>query len=228
MQGIQIQEAKAPWVMFETRGEEDREASLREGRYVAKDVDYVLITPHGSRDQIERVATEWFDHLQTEVGQGRFEAAWLRAYKNAYENWKEGRELPQSGTPILNWPVLSPSQVRMLQDLRILTLEVLAAANEETIRRLGMGGRNLVQKAKDFLAQAEGPGKITQEMSFLRTQNEELMKTVQNLNDTVQALRAQIGTKDASSGEQPLEQGSNGIGANDLLDAPAKAPLKKL
>jgi hypothetical protein len=166
--GLQIAEAKAPWVMFERRAVEDRAESIKQGRYVAKDVDFVLITPHGSKDQIERVADEWLGSMDREVKSGRLPEEWARRYRTAYESWKEGKGIPLDGTPIVNWPVVSPAQVAMLQGLKILTVESLASANEQLMGRLGMGGRALVEKAKDFLRASDGPGKIAQEMEALR------------------------------------------------------------
>ena len=235
MPGIQIADAKAPWVVFETRAEEDRDASIQQGRFVARDVDYAIITPHGSKDRVERVVKEWFDHLDREAAQGRFESNWLTAYKRAYVSWKEGREIPTEGTPIINWPLLSPSQVRMLQDLHILTVEVLANANEELIRRLGMGGRNLVQKAKDYLAQAT-PGKAAEETAALRSQVESQGHTIKDLQEKLDTLKAtqnaakMPGALSSTAAFEGLDGGVPGIGASDLLDltTPTAPARKKL
>lgn len=224
MSGIQIAEAKAPWVMFERRGVEDRAATIAEGRYVAKDVDYVLVTPHGSKDQFEIVAEEWFAAKERDVREGRFSGEWLKAYKRGYAEWKEGREIPLEGTPVINWPVLSPAQVRMLQDLHVLTVEVLANANEELIKRLGMGGRALVQKAKDFLAQTD-KGKVAEEMGAMRARLEALELQNASLQQQNAALAAAV---PAGQAQQPA--GGQGIGSGDLFDTDTPAPtgLRKL
>lgn len=230
MPGIQIADAKAPWVVFETRAEEDRDASIQQGRFVARDVDYAIITPHGSKDRVERVVKEWFDYLEREATQSRFDANWLAAYKRAYASWKEGREIPTEGTPIINWPLLSPSQARMLQDLHVLTVEVLAGANEELVRRLGMGGRNLVQKAKDYLAQAT-PGKAAEETAALRSQVESQEHTIKDLQEKLAAFKAaQDAAKLPGTSAQPgsFDDSVPGIGASDLLDQQAPVARKKL
>lgn len=230
MPGIQIADAKAPWVVFETRAEEDRDASIQQGRFVARDVDYAIITPHGSKDRVERVVKEWFDYLEREAAQNRFDANWLAAYKRAYASWKEGREIPTEGTPIINWPLLSPSQARMLQDLHVLTVEVLAGANEELVRRLGMGGRNLVQKAKDYLAQAT-PGKAAEETAALRSQVESQEHTIKDLQEKLAAFKAaQDAAKLPGTSAQPgsFDDSVPGIGASDLLDQQAPVARKKL
>jgi hypothetical protein len=218
MAGVQIADAKAPYVMFERRAVEDREASVNQGSYVAKDVDFALITPHGSKDQIERVASEWFKMLEDQVREQRFDPAWLKAYKAAYADWREGKEIPLEGTPIINWPVVSPAQVKMLQDLHILTVEVLAAGNEEVIKRLGMGGRALVQKAKDYLAAAKDGGKLAEQMGALRIKAEQQEEQIKNLVEANASLR-----RGQDNERQPALAGDD-IG--DLIDRPAATQRK--
>ena len=53
------EDAKPPFVIFETRAVEDREQSIAEGHYVAKDVNYAIITPAGTKDRIEKVAEDF-------------------------------------------------------------------------------------------------------------------------------------------------------------------------
>jgi hypothetical protein len=67
-------------------------------------------------------------------------------------------------------------------------VEDLAQANEETISRLGMGGRDLKSKAVSWMAAAAGPGKVAEELSALRAslsdataRNEVLEKQVRDL-----------------------------------------------
>ena len=88
-----IAEARPPYVTFELRGEEDRDASITAGHYVAKDVAYALITPRGSKDRIERVADEWFAQLKRDVDEQRFPRDWLRHFEQAYTDWKAGKEI---------------------------------------------------------------------------------------------------------------------------------------
>jgi hypothetical protein len=220
--GIQIAESKAPWIAFVTRAVEDRAASIAAGRYVAKDQDYVLITPHGSKDRIEQIAGEWLDTMDQEVRNKRLPEEWAKSYRRAYASWKEGNGIPLEGTPIINWPVVSPAQIELLKSLKVLTVEVLAGANEELIRRLGMGGRALVDKAKDFLQAADGPGKLAQEMEALRQMVVGLKARTETLEEQNQALRQQV-----RSGQQVGEP-QEAFSASDILDEPATPSFKPL
>jgi hypothetical protein len=219
--GIQIAESKAPWISFVTRAVEDRAASIAAGRYVAKDVDFVLITPHGSKDRIEQIASEWLDTMDQEVRNKRLPEEWAKSYRRTYASWKEGNGIPLEGTPIVNWPVVSPAQIELLKSLKVLTIEVLAGANEELIRRLGMGGRALVDKAKDFLKAADGPGKVAQEMEALRQMVVDLKARTETLEEQNQALRHQV------RAGQPVGEDLQ-VAASDILDEPSTPSFKKL
>jgi hypothetical protein len=189
---MEIAEDRPPYVTFEVRGVEDRDASIAAGMYKTKDVDFALITPQGSKDRIERIVSEWFENLQLQVQQNRFKGDWLRQYRGAYDAWKEGRELPLNGTPILTWPVLSPTQSKTCIDANIRTVEDLALANEETIGRLGMGGRDLKSKAVSWMTAAAGPGKITEEMAALRANLSDANDRNATLEKQVKDLAAQV------------------------------------
>ena len=167
-------EERPPYVRFEFRAVEDRAESITQGHYVSRDVAFALVTPAGSKDTIERVVEDWFAQLDQQVREERFPAHWLKAYKDAYEAWKTGNEIPLTGTAVKNWPVLSPSQTKLLLDLGIRAVEDLAVANEETIARLGMGGRALKQKAIEWLASAKDSGKQVEEIVALKAKNADL------------------------------------------------------
>mgnify|MGYP001276829933 CR=1 FL=1 len=187
-----ISENRPPYVTFELRAVEDREASIREGHYIAHDVAYAIITPQGSKDRIERVAEEWFVMLERQAQDNRFPREWARAYKAAFEEWKAGNEPAVNGTDVKNWPVLSPSQLRACLELRLRTVEDVAAMNEESILRLGMGGRTLKAKAKDWLEAAASTGKQAENLSALRTAHDDLLLRNKSLEQQVKELQATV------------------------------------
>jgi len=189
---VQKLEERPPYVRFEVRAEEDRQASLDAGHYVGKDVHYALITPMGSKDCIERKADEWFDKLKQDVSEGRCPREWLAAFKEVYKEWCEGREAPVNGTPITDWPPVSPSQVKTLLSLQVRTVEDLAAANEEVLGRIGMGGRALKQRAIDWLTSSESAGKASGELSSLKAANENLQARNTQLEAQLKELVAKV------------------------------------
>ena len=189
---MQIEEARPPYITFEVRAVEDRNASIESGQYKTRDEEFVLVTPQGSKDRIERVASEWFTSLEEQVKQNRMPADWVRQFRGAFEAWRQGKEIPIEGTAILTWPVLSPSQIRSCIDAQVRTVEDLAAANEETIGRIGMGGRALKEKAQTWVTSAGGKGKVVEELSSLKAALSDAKLRNESLEMQVKELAAQV------------------------------------
>lgn len=194
------QEAKPPFVIFETRAVEDRTKSIEEGHYVAKDAVYAIITPAGTKDRIEKLAEDWLHDLADAVKQDRFPAQWLDAYESAFKAWCENRAIPEFGVPITDWPALSPAQVRMLQDIGLRTVEHVAEATEEAVGRMGMGGRALKSKAQAYLDASSDAGKVSAELDAMRqrlqelesrdTEREERLKSLESENAKLKQAEA--------------------------------------
>lgn len=181
-----------PYVNFEFRPEEDREATIKSGCYIARDVAYAIITPPGSKDRIERVAAEWLAKIKRDAQEGRIKKEWYNSFVAAFEAWEKGQEAPTSGTAVEKWPPLSPAQLATLRAAGIRTVEILAAANEEIIGRLGMGGRALKQQAIDWLKSANEQGKVTTELSALRAENADLVERNKSLEERLSEMSRKL------------------------------------
>lgn len=169
-----MDDPKPPYVRFEARAVEDRQASIDAGHYVAKDVIFAIVTPSGTREVLEKVASEWIDGLKESVTNERIPADWLSYYQRRLADWKESRESPEEGTPITNWSALSPAQTKTLLDLHIRTVEDVAAMTEEAIDSLGMGARAIRSKAQAWLDSSKDTGKVAAELEALRQENSQL------------------------------------------------------
>lgn len=189
---LTIKENRPPYVRFETRAVEDRQASVDAGHYVGRDVAFALITPQGSKDCIEREVSDWFASAEQQVLEGRLPPEWLDAFKRSFKSWKDGQELPVEGTPIVNWPAISPAQVKMLLSIQIRSVEDLAAANEESLNRMGMGARALKQRAQSWLQSADGTGKSAEQLAALQVSNEELARKNSDLERLVKELAGKL------------------------------------
>lgn len=228
---VQKLEERPPFVRFETRSIEDREATVAKGMYVGNDVDYALITPHGSKDVIEREVKDWLEQLRHQVAQERCNPEWAMAFQRMYEAFKEGKELPVSGTPVLNWPGLSPSQVKQLLSLNFRAVEDVAAMNEEAIARLGMGARALRDRARLFLETAQNVGSVAEKAAAIEVENAQLKASNDSLKAQVDLLSRQVAAIAAaqaglSGGQSPQPTGD--ISAADLLDDEKPAAMTKL
>lgn len=185
------EDAKPPYVTFEVRAVEDRTASIEKGHYMSKDVIYAVITPAGTKDRIEKVAEDWLTDLEEAVRQERFPTHWLRAYRQAFESWKETREIPENGTPVANCALFSPAQVKILLDLNLRTVEQVAEAHEEALARIGMGARALKQRAQAWLDSSKGQGQLAGELEELRQAISELRQRDSEREEELSLLRSE-------------------------------------
>jgi hypothetical protein len=174
---------RPPYIAFEARAVEDRNASIEAGHYVARDVDYVIITPAGSKDRIERVAEEWLAQIRRQSVEGKYNPVWQQHFEAAYKAWKETNTIPEDGTSVRAWPLLSPAQVATVLAANIRTVEDLAVANEDALRRLGMGGRDLKAKAVAWLESAKDAGKVASENAALKVEIESLKAQLLELSE---------------------------------------------
>lgn len=181
------------YVRFETRPIEDKAASLEKGHYIARDVDYVLLTPPYSKDVNIFKVEQWFKQLEHDQMAERIPRSWVENYKQAYQAWKRGQELPLNGTPIKGWGVVSPAQQETLIRMNILTVEDLAKVNDEGIKRIGMGAVDLKHKADAWLSQLSDKGPLTQEIASVKARNRELEIAIAALTKRVEDMSKEKG-----------------------------------
>lgn len=181
-------EDRPAYVTFERIAVEDKAASLAAGHYVARDVDYVNVTPPYSKDIWKSKVTQWFDNMKQDVQNGRLPREWMDGYLRKYEAWKGGQEIPLEGTAIKGWGVISPAQQETLLRLNILTVEDLAGVTDEGAKRIGMGAMELKSKARAWLAQLHDRGPLTVKMAALEQENALLKGTIESLTDKVNKL----------------------------------------
>lgn len=214
-------------VRFERVAVEDKGETRKVGDGVVKyrDEDYVLVTPPYSKDVFRQRAVKWFAQMRIEVEKGRLPRKWFELYEESYKRWQRNEEMPLNGTPIKSWPALSPSQVKMLVSLNILTVESLAAVNDEGLRRIGMGGVELKNKAVAWLAQANDKGPLTHENAALKEENVALKARVSQLEARVNELAAKVINAQPSAAVEQPHQESAGISAGDILEQP-EAPKR--
>ena len=150
--------------------------SRQEGRPIFEDREFVRIIIPGDRRSmaVEPVGEE-------------HKARWPREY----EAFRAGREAPLEGTPLSEWPVsmMSPARVQELAWFNLRTVEQLAAVNDAQLQTLGMGARELRERARTWLeVAAKGAGPIER----LISRNEELTRETVRLARELKAANAEL------------------------------------
>ena len=153
---------------------EDKVKSKEAGRPIFKDVEMIEIRIAGDNKNI----------IDTRVDDQH-----KQRWPNQYEAFLEQKEQPMEGTPIAQLTILTESKRQELLAINIRTVEALANLNENGIKRLGMGGRELVKKAVAYMKQAEGMApvnglieenkKLQEEVDAMKMQMSELIKANQ-------------------------------------------------
>lgn len=181
---VSLMPERLPYVRFETRALEDRAKSIVDGRYVAKDVHFVIIQPAGSKDTVEKPVDTWlstFNHpSKMQVG---------AQYRAMYDAWRNGQEIPVNGTALKTWPALSPAEIENIIACNVRTVEDLAAADENTLRRIGMGARGHKQRAQAWLDASKDTGKTAAELDSLRAENARQKERLDELERMVAELQ---------------------------------------
>ena len=184
------------YVDFELRPEEDREESIKTGMPVFKDIEFAVITMPGGGLVVDKIITDELLY-EWQHGDNRRKPPSPFAYR-AYEAWKAGLDIPLNGTDLKNWPGVTPAQLKTCQAATIRTIEDLANANADAVRKLGMGGVALMEKAKAYLASA-GTNKASEEVASLKVKMEAMQAAIEKkdkqINDLMEQLTEPEGTK---------------------------------
>lgn len=156
---------KSVYVKFYVRPVQDEAASAKEGRPIYRDREYVEIrTPGDQNNVIQRPVSD--------MDRQRFRAA--------YAQFKDGHGEQVVGTPLVEAPWITRSQVEELSHLRIRTVEHLAAVNDDTCTRVP-GLYTLRDKAKAMIEKAAGDAPVL----AVQAENEKLKNELEALKQTV-------------------------------------------
>lgn len=153
--------------------------SEAKGYPVFKDVEMVSIIPLGdNRTELHREVSE--------TDRQRF--------KDEYTAFKLGEEQSHFvGMPLKEWPQIVGSMVKTLNYFNIFTVEQLAEIDDGAIGRIGIGTRDLVTKARAYLAQA----KDTAASQRYAVENARLEARIIELQDQITKLATQMSKQTA-------------------------------
>lgn len=148
---MQIFDKRPPYVEFKQVAVEDRDASIKAGRRVTKNVNMAFIMQIGSKDQVEKDADEWIAQITRMAIEGQYPQEWADGFAKKLENWKQGLETPLNGLPVKEWSAISPAEAENLIAAKVFTVEDVAELNEQAIASIGLGTRALRDKARAWL-----------------------------------------------------------------------------
>ena len=153
----------------------DQKASLEAGYAVFAPREMVHVTAPANKecDIIAPVDSPCTDPVNGGV------MSYRDRFPEDYERWKAGQSAAVSGTPLKNMPLLSKTEVSMLNAQNVFSVEQLADLGGRPLANLGPNGRKLQQQAVAFLSTARdtaGAMKLATENADLRQWLEALEK----------------------------------------------------
>lgn len=175
--------------VFSMQAVRDDDASLKEGREVFRDVEWIDI--HIIGDNLTKPSRP-----VTDEDRARF--------RDAYQAFKNQSIVAQNGTPVTEWPPVSKSMALMLKSLNIHTVEQLAEVADVNLKWLG--AREMQQKAKAWLAQAKegaGIGVLMEENRRLSVEMEAMKNQMAALMSAKPVDKRTKQYKDSLDGEDP-------------------------
>jgi len=186
---VSIFDKRPPYVRFEERELGiDLEASEKAGRPIPRMVVLACITPHASKDVVEKVATEWLEQIHQKAIRGEYPPEWSQHFKAQYEEWKRGNELPRTGTPVKTWQMLTREQAARCHLLGHTTVEDLAQVPDSGLGQLGLDGRYMRDLARNWIQEGTDKGANTRALADANVRIDDLEKANAELRHRLAAL----------------------------------------
>lgn len=187
---------------FHVVSEEMPFLSAQEGRVIRKNFVYITHTWELGRTSIsERIKdTVVFDEGTkkwkiTMLAPG--EQSDIRRFPEAWNSFARNASEDDLGTPLMLLFKNDPSRVEHYKAYHITTVERLAGMNPSDLENMGMGARGDSERARSYLARAQGNADktaATYQIDMVVQENQSLRSQVEDLSSKLsQLLEAQLG-----------------------------------
>jgi hypothetical protein len=158
-------------VSFYMDAVEFKAESEKAGRPIFKEVPFIRkMVPGDPSNIVERVAKDW-DKQQHPRAWDRFE--------------RERKSGAVEGTPLSEWPGINRAQIKEANYFEVYSLEQLAALSDGNVQKMGMGFRELREKAKAYLDASTGD---SAKVSQLAADNQRAQDMIKDLQSQITAL----------------------------------------
>jgi len=161
-------------VLFKYQAFENSAKSLEAGRPIFDDVEVCVIQSPGNKDVKTFRSTDitrWVDDPFT--GQQR-QQSYAERFQHQYRQFKANAAQTKTGTPLEHAPFLTDGRRAELRAQLVYTVEQLAGIEGNELKNLGPGGREMKNKAEEYIAEARGaaPNKqMLAELEMLKARN---------------------------------------------------------
>jgi hypothetical protein len=174
--------------------------TAKAGRPIFDDVEVVEIRFPGRRDYCVHPATAFAGWATDPITREQVKMTDAERFRHQYQQFKAHVGQTKQGTPLEFVPFLTEGKRAELRALNIYTIETLAQMDGEPLKNLGHGGRDLKNKAMEFIEDARKGAADTQmhaELEALKARNQML----EDDNKAMAALAAKAAAAEATGDE---------------------------
>ena len=185
------QQARVPFFFFQDREHGVDAAQSQElGYEVPKIVTLIMITPHGHKgDPMEFAADDFIARKELESRAGRYDREWVKEFRDGLALYREGREIPRNGTPLITWERILKSRRETLRS-RFPTVEDLAATPDSSLSEIGMDGRVLRDMARADIQSKESLAPVVKQLADANEANRQLQERLDQLTARLAVLES--------------------------------------
>lgn len=179
------------YVEFLLESIEDQEESKKLGRPFYRDVEMISIRIKGDNKTHIMRKVDMNGSAMAPSDPDRFPRQWA-AFKNK-------TQVVVSGTPLTEWGAISKAQAMNFKTLNIHTVEDLAEVSDGNLQNLGMGARDLRDKAALYIKNSSDGSavlRVQEENKELKAKIEYLEKQIQLIADKENKKRGKPSKKD--------------------------------
>jgi hypothetical protein len=165
--------------------------SAKAGRPVFEDREEVELRYPGSKNYSVHPATG-FSHWESDPISGeQVQVTYAERFAHQYRQFKAHAIQTKAGTPLSEVMFLTEARRAELRAFNIYTVEALAVVEGQELKNLGPHGRDLKNKAIEYLDEAKGHAPSTQlqaELEEMKLRN----KLLEEDNERLKQLRGQL------------------------------------
>ena len=158
--------------------------SAEAGRPIYDDAEVCEIRAPGSRNVSVFPAFAVSHWSGDHYGGEQVKVTYAERFQHQYRQFKMEQAQTKSGTPLQHAPFLTEARKAEMRAQNIYTVEQLAAIEGAELKNLGPGGRELKNKAEEYMAEAKvnAPNlKMADELEQMRARNAILEEDMKSL-----------------------------------------------
>lgn len=187
--------------IFKNMAIEDKSKSKLAGRPIFDDIEVVELRIPGTKDFSVHPATEFCGWTVDEETGEQNKLTYAEKYSRQYRQFKERQHQTMTGTPLDYIPFLTEGKRAELRALSIYTVEMLAGLDGQPLKNLGIGGRDLKNKAAEYLASSDHSATVMRQ----KLEIEALQVQLRIAQEDRKLLASMPPKKPAEEGQPPVE-----------------------